>query len=366
MTSKYELSISTEYVEHWGLNEALRELFQNAIDEGDYEYEYSNNTLRIINHGASLDRSTLLLGVSSKRDDGSKIGTYGEGYKIATLVLLREGHDVTIYNNSENEIWETSLVNSRKFHKRIPVFYVSNNKSSDDDLVIEVTDISETEWEDYKAYNLNLRDPGEIFTGDDGSILFDDSEKGNIYVEGLFVCNNDSLKYGINFNANSVSLNRDRNMISNFDLLWEFSKLISQYLKSKSAEEQFEFYNENHCYNIYSSVVDTSIKKNLKTEFLERYGDRAYPVVSSESDDVLNQLKKYGYVPVVTTKTIVDLISEYFDDSARIPIGDTLYEYLTNLKDKISSCNSSEIEELMEEYLEIIEEHKLELLDITL
>lgn len=365
MTSKYELSISTEYVEHWGLNEALRELFQNAIDEGDYEYEYSSNTLRIINHGASLDRSTLLLGVSSKRDDGSKIGTYGEGYKIATLVLLREGHDVTIYNNSENEIWKTSLVNSRKFHRTIPVFYVSNNKSSGNDLVIEVTDISETEWEDYKNYNLNLRDPGKIFTGDNGSILFDDSEKGNVYVEGLFVCNNDNLEYGINFNANSVSLNRDRNMISNFDLSWEFSRLMSQYLKSKSDEEQFEFYNGSHCYT-YSSAVDSSIRENLKAEFLERYGDRAYPVVSDESDDALDQLKKYGYIPVVTTKTIVDLISDYFDSSACIPIEDTLYEYLINLKDKILLCNDhNEIRELMKEYSETIESHKSELLNIT-
>ena len=164
MTSKYELPLSTSYVEHWGINEALREFFQNAIDQGNYDYEYDNqiNELTIVNHDSFLDRSTLLLGESSKRDNKSNIGSYGEGYKIATLVLLREGYEVKIENNAKNELWNTCLVKSRKFKKTIPVFNISTNKSDNNDLIVKITGITQDEFDEYKKLNLNLQSDEEI------------------------------------------------------------------------------------------------------------------------------------------------------------------------------------------------------------
>ena len=145
MTRKYELSIATTYVENWGVFEALRELFQNAIDQGDWEYHYDPvaKELSIINHNDTLDTDSLLLGNTSKRNDGSKIGEFGEGYKLAVLALLRDGYEVTFYNGGANEIWKTRLVNSKKFNGyKIPTFFVEDVvEGESDDLVIVVKGI---------------------------------------------------------------------------------------------------------------------------------------------------------------------------------------------------------------------------------
>ena len=99
MKSKYELTISTKYVPDWTYVEAVRELLQNAIDNeavdenNKYEAVYlaDEEKLNISNKSSKLTLDTLLLGVSTKRDDNRTIGQHGEGYKIAFMVLAREG-----------------------------------------------------------------------------------------------------------------------------------------------------------------------------------------------------------------------------------------------------------------------------------
>ena len=111
--SRYELSISMDYVSNWTYIEAIREIFQNALDEQTVnkdnkmfvEYDKDSCVLRICNKKGCLDKNSLLLGVSSKRDDSSTIGQHGEGYKIATVVLLRNGHNIKIYNYGKKEVW---------------------------------------------------------------------------------------------------------------------------------------------------------------------------------------------------------------------------------------------------------------------
>lgn len=102
--SKYELTISTGYVPSWTYVEAVRELFQNAIDnerinpDNKMLFEYKMGKLSICNKTSKLTLDSLLIGNSTKRDDERTIGEHGEGYKIAIMILLREGKNVTVYN----------------------------------------------------------------------------------------------------------------------------------------------------------------------------------------------------------------------------------------------------------------------------
>lgn len=115
----YELPISPNYVCNWGIKEAVREILQNAIDSEQCGYPkkvlYSPDcsVLTIINEGARLPLSSLVLGCSSKSDIDGMIGKFGEGYKLALVVLLRKGFSVDIINGMEE--WTPSFVYSDKF-----------------------------------------------------------------------------------------------------------------------------------------------------------------------------------------------------------------------------------------------------------
>ena len=78
-----ELSLSPKYVSGWGVEEAVREILQNAIDQkadgAEASVSYDRETLSILTDGARLKTSTLLLGESGK-DDERYIGKYGEEY----------------------------------------------------------------------------------------------------------------------------------------------------------------------------------------------------------------------------------------------------------------------------------------------
>lgn len=71
---KFELSISADYVPEWGVTEAVREFFQNSIDEETrdssnkmfFDYDAINQTIRIGNKHSELDIKTLLFGVTNK------------------------------------------------------------------------------------------------------------------------------------------------------------------------------------------------------------------------------------------------------------------------------------------------------------
>lgn len=73
--SKFELSISPDYVPNWTVVDGVRELFQNALDQqtllpnNEMFFSYENEILRVGNKSSVLGINTLLLGASTKRED---------------------------------------------------------------------------------------------------------------------------------------------------------------------------------------------------------------------------------------------------------------------------------------------------------
>lgn len=107
-----ELSLSPKYVSGRGVEEAVREILQNAIDQkadgAEASVSYDRETPSILTDGARLKTSTLLLGESGK-DDERYIGKYGEGYKLALLVPTRERKPVKVVADAETWTPESRL-----------------------------------------------------------------------------------------------------------------------------------------------------------------------------------------------------------------------------------------------------------------
>ena len=111
MDKTFTLTISPDYVKNWTEQDAISEFIQNWIDQRNQEPEAgssiksSKGCLIIDNNFSVLQRQTLLLGGGTKADDTGAIGGFGEGYKIALLVLTRLGFKVSIANYGLGELW---------------------------------------------------------------------------------------------------------------------------------------------------------------------------------------------------------------------------------------------------------------------
>lgn len=215
--NKYVLTISKEYVTNWGLWEAIRELLQNAIDGGEYSVDYEEGILGITSKGAFLGSETLILGVTDKPAYSKPIGQFGEGYKLALVVLLRLGYEIEIYN--QHLIWVPSFEYNEQFGCELLTITEIEVKGEYLDLTFSINDISEDDYRDIQSNFLPDAEPN--------TMLLDAKHRGKVFVSGLFVANHDKLEYGYNFSPDRLRLDRDRMSVNEFNVEWEASRLHS-------------------------------------------------------------------------------------------------------------------------------------------
>jgi len=322
--TKYELSLSSDYVSSWTVIDAVRELFQNALDQETVEpnnemfFEYDNGILRIGNKESILRAESLLLGVSTKRDDPTTIGKFGEGYKIASLVLLRLNKKVTFYNYGRKEVWKPKLVNSRKYGGvKILTFFVQKqsiwNKVPDNNLTIEIENITQEEYDLIVESNLHLQLALDIIATPKGRILNEDKYKGKVYVNGLFVCNFDEYGVGYDFKPAYIKIDRDRKLVSDFDLKWLSSSMWSA-IAEQEPKKIVELAKEGKADVTYLKSTDYYYSSNsgaydmaLDT-FRSEYGNKAIPITTQEELHKVENIYADAK-PVIVTETMKHLIT---------------------------------------------------------
>lgn len=322
MSSKYELSISTSYVPDWNITDAFRELFQNAYDmeiqnpENKMNWERVEDKVIIGNKESDLSRDTLLLGSSTKRDDCRTIGQHGEGYKIAFMVLLREGKKVTVYNYGAREIWEVKLVNSRRYNgeKIVTVFITKQAFWKDvpnSNLTIEVSGITDEEYADIVEHNINLQDTSQetIPRTKNCRVLTGEKFRGKVYVKGLYVSGLPGFNYGYDFSPEVIKLDRDRKMASLFDSQWEaslawaelsnikeYSQIVIDMVKAQAPD--VHFIDRFNAYNVSTLVAD---------DFYKEHGTNAVPVINNYEYD---KIKEIHYKPIIVTENVKSLVTK--------------------------------------------------------
>lgn len=302
MTKNYEITISPNYVSNWGINEAIREILQNAIDADKNGYKksiyYNGDTLYINNEGISLSAKDLILGCSSKSDQDGMIGKYGEGFKLALVVLLRKG--MNVYVDNDDKLWSPSFKVSEQFGTQ-----VLNIEESDDGrgegLTFVVSPVDQQLYNSLLNYFPCIDESfGNVVNCDNGQILLDKQFKGKMYVEGLYIQTDDNFQYGYNFNSDVVELDRDRKAINYYEL----RALTAQSIVT--AEEC----NKEIFDAITKSCVDVrdieEVIDEASESFLEEYREQFYyeneleenTLVATES--VMKQLEQMDIdVPVV-------------------------------------------------------------------
>lgn len=355
--SRFELGMSLGYCSNWSVADAVREFFQNAKDEetknpdNKMYFNYENSVLTIGNKLSCLDTKTLLLGVSTKRETKDTIGQFGEGYKVATVVLMRNGVTVKIYNNEAKEVWTSKVVKSRRYGTEIVVFDIEKKLFKKDyDLVFELTGITPEMYEQIKERTLDLQDDlGERFSSEDGTLLLDAKYSGNIYVNGLFVCHKDVIKWGYDLTPDVVKLDRDRGLVDTFDLKFTIARFISNIADANFIAKHFDCpdlqfvsmyleYDDNKCKSVGEKVYE---------DFKQEYGEDAFPV---DTTDEFNEYNKLGYNTVMVSEAKKSIIKDLVvTDKPKLSVAERYKLWRNKVAIYLSSDLLKEIDELWEE-----------------
>lgn len=355
----YELTLTPEYVKTWRVVDALRELFQNALDQTQltgvpysWTYDKKKKELVITSPKSWLDRSTLLLGSSSKADDTGTIGQFGEGYKLASLVLLREGLSLCIENENYNETWIPTLKPSKRFNGVSILQFsidgrIKHKHTVSKNLRFIVSNLSNELWEEYKGYNLSLIKVGETIDTKNGSILLDKTFSQRIYVNGLYVASMEDLRYGYNFIPAQLPLDRDRSVLPSYDTLTAIANL---WLLSESPliEDLLAKGAKDVSYIQYSSLRYKNYEKQgsyVYTKFREKYGSNAYPVTTDEEFRALTRLTS-EFKPVIVSPSY----RYYLAETGFLPKIDV--EHAVSLKGRLEALRDSLADRATEEEIQ--------------
>jgi len=288
--------ISLNYRNHWSTWEALREIIQNALDEtGSFEVIQDQRGTIIRDNGSGLAIKHLLFGVSEKKFEDSR-GRFGEGLKIALVVLKRLGYDVTIRSNSLEVKTSTHEIEGeqclkllyRKIDNHIDgtevIIHGYHGPTFEERFTIKKTPI----WSGETIFN----DKAEIY----------EEDKPRLYVKDIYV--QDLPNATFSYNLWNVRLEESRNIADPLDLKWELGKLwasVSDYnllIKFMEAlkQKRWEYHN---CRFFYASKY----QERLRSAFRAVFGQNAFLKCS---DMWTTEAKWRGGIPIELPSEIMD------------------------------------------------------------
>lgn len=318
----YELSLNIGYVKHWGVVEAARELLQNAIDsDSPFVYEFKGEdsglqTLTLRSENATLSPQSLLLGTTSKSESESAIGSFGEGYKIALLVLTRSGRKVSIANG--DKLWTPSFRYNNKFEEELLIVTEKDLPYKHHGLTFSVSNLTDDDVAAIRASCLAMQAHiGAIHKTSFGDILLE--KAGELYVGGLFICKTE-MTYGYNIKPMHIKLERDRQTVSSFDLhfttkeMWfetnqfdTIAQMISEELPdTKYAEYSSTELVKDACYKLFRANNPGAVvakNQNELKQLVER-GMTKVVVVGSSMYTNVSGAKAYKAEKLVALETI--------------------------------------------------------------
>lgn len=292
-SKSYELPLSRDYVRHWGLKEAIRELVQNALDsESPFEYAFADGQLFITSRFARLEASTLVLGSTSKADRSDAIGSFGEGYKIALLVLTRNGYDVKVWNG--NKQWVPEFRHSDQFDAEVLCINETPAHRQNQGVEFVVSGLTDDDEAEIRSMCLRMQPPmSDVIGTKYGHIL--PSRPGKLYVGTLFVCDTD-LTYGYDILPEHLQLERDRQTVSGWDL-----KQVSKnaWIDTGRLDEVAE--------KIEAGIPDVEYVEYGSTELVReacyRLFQQKHPgAIAVQSQEELNSLVKQGMTNTVVVR----------------------------------------------------------------
>lgn len=323
---KIELTLNVNYLPSWGAWEGVRELIQNARD-AEIQFDApmtiertTSDYLVIENRGTTLPHEVLLLGTTSKADDTSTIGKFGEGLKLGVLALVRSGHEVRIQTGDEN--WTPYIERSERFKADVLKFDITKRRGDiETDIVrVKVGGVTKEIWATLKERFLfvaKLKDKDAIETSH-GRLLLAGRFRGKIFVKGIFVQDRAESSYGYDFH--DADIDRDRKMVASWDLraktsrIWREASvtrpdLLNIFLDLCEKKDP-DVEHISYLSDMPQQVIDAAAAR-----FTGRHGDKAIPVKNLAESKDIEHLGRHG---VIVSESLSALLAKKLGDTYTI------------------------------------------------
>lgn len=301
---KIQLSLHKNYVSDWDCNYAIREIVQNMIDNKSANIIYQEGGVLFLgNEEGVLDKKSLLLGNSTKQGN-DYIGQFGEGYKLALLVLLRNGCDVRIFTN--DEIWIPSFEKHDTLEEEVLTISIQQNNKENKGILFQIQGLDNVS-ESLNSVMLNRKQCNILHSSEKGEVLeLNNFEtQGKIYVNDMYVTDVSDFEFSYNFKPNNLELGRDRNIVNDWDVIYLTSDILSTFPDSKRLATLLKEDKKDIKYM-------ESFKRNINKEVIEDLAleyENVIPV--AYNDDVTNYEKQYdmsGLTCVSMPQTLRELL----------------------------------------------------------
>lgn len=345
-----KLTMAKTYVSDWGFWEATRELVQNALDHKDKTgesisvgYHRPTKKLLITSTDCKLELSSLVLGVSTKADDDSVRGQFGEGYKLALLVLVRLGLDVKIYN--QDEVWVPCFEYDKELDTELLTVKIYSNDTRSKSVIFSIGEATKSMAAKIKNRLIIHRDKSVGFKTDYGTILTEERFKGKIFAGGLYVSTPElDLEHGFDFDPQHVTLGRDRGLIDSFNIQWLASKMWLS-IKEDDTTALTEAVNSIYTGRSGSGYIgnfgnrNRQITETVANKFYSEHAATAIPVTTEEESK--RALTDYdNAIPVIVNTSVKRVVEE----------SDKYKEVKSNLKARVHLTPNEIINELLSKY----------------
>lgn len=260
----------------WTMVSALRELLSNMIDtKTNYTFFYDNeNKYGVIeDEGTGLPLRAFVFGGSSKANDVSSIGQYGEGLKMALLTSLRYGNKVSIQTMNYGVEIDTMYSNEYESNLMV-IIYNNNSRKLGTSIRIECT---KEEWND--AIDLFLQFKEGYQKLDKGLYL----PSGFISILGVKTEENSNLRFSYDLDDKTLT-NRDRNVIKIKEFKRSMEKILNNLKNQKSIKNYIDGFEESPECDEYKLELNPKHKDIWISTIQKIYGDKYAYSTTIESD----------------------------------------------------------------------------------
>lgn len=282
-----EYPITANYMAHWSVQQGVRELLQNALDTKECMVETPHSHALVITNTllkpVTIDELTLF-GESTKTNDIHSIGGFGEGFKLAMLVLARtpeleiavhvgECRIEPLFNSKGRfclEVWHDWALETAKEFKVI-ISYPGIESTVNKLLLSRYDKKLLVENRDGAAYELEYKVPA-------------------LFVNGLYVCNLASagLTFSYDFAPEKLQLDRDRNSVNDFNVGWEASKLWVS--AGEPSEVAKMMYLQRSDVQYAHHMLTPALKRAVTADFVSRFGSDTKLALSNAEAETLRVL----------------------------------------------------------------------------